>query len=338
MTNGKFQANSPIFIVGCARSGTTLLRLLLNQHSRVAIPGETWYFPDINEKYEEIIKIPEKLWRDAIADYLVSYATYPEFGVNRKQIRTQLENLNRNDWSRIVAVVNITLAHKEGKPRWGDKTPGYCLHLPLIKKLYPDAYVINIIRDGRDVALSLMEYKNIGPQSILEAAYYWSERVKRARIDGRNLFSDSYMDISYERLVDEPENTLKCICKLIKEDYEPEMFDYYKLPLQNILPEHAWHNQTKGPIKKEHTRRWQNNMTKNDLCVFELVSGRLLRTLGYINSGCFSFAAWKEWIKYCNHKLCFKSMLRTKIVAYKAFKAMEILNAYYRIKKFFKAH
>src|SRR5690606_29916539 len=119
---------NPIFILGCGRSGTTLMRLMLNRHPRIAIPGETWYFPDIHRMRASLAPTAE--WREVVATLIESSATFLELGVSREQLHDELSRIAFEHWPDVVAVANLAFARAEGKDRWGDKTPGYVRHLP----------------------------------------------------------------------------------------------------------------------------------------------------------------------------------------------------------------
>src|SRR5207237_1740039 len=99
-------------------------------------------------------------------------------------------------------------AESRGKPRWGDKTPGYVEHLELLAELFPDARFIHIIRDGREVSTSIAE-QPWGPPSPVAAAFWWRRKVKRGRRSGELLGPDRYLEIRLEHLISDSEQALR---------------------------------------------------------------------------------------------------------------------------------
>lgn len=276
----------PVFIVGCGRSGTTLLRVLLNRHSNIAIPGETWFFPELDARRDHVrsLAASESGWRQVVAEHVCGFATFAELGVDRAAVRSLLQETDITEWPDVVAVANRAYARSFGKPRWGDKTPGYVRHLPLIRDLYPEAVVLNMVRDGRDVAVSFLEMP-FGPTTVMDAAAWWTADVCVGRRLGPELFGDRYMEVRYEELVSRPEALLEEICDLLGEPFEAAMMDQDGASGPHRLEEHWWHELTEKPITEQRIGRWREELTSVDAHVFELESGGLLKDLGYDTSG-----------------------------------------------------
>ncbi len=305
----------PIFVLGCGRSGTTLLRLMLNSHPRIAIPGETWYFPDLHADRATIRVWPEHEWRDRLTQRITGAAVFPELGVTDSALREELESLSRDDWPSVVAVVNRAFARGEGKPRWGDKTPGYVRHLPLIKELFPDATILHMIRDGRDVVLSFLE-QAFGPTGVLEGADYWRADVERGRRDGPRLFGNSYREVRYEELVADPEGVLKGVCSALGESYDPAMLEYHGSAHRYLHNQHSWHTQTKSAPNRGRSERWRREMQRDDEAVFELAAATLLQNLGYPLTRTRTLDAYRTWATHRVTRSWRAAVLRAKVSAY----------------------
>jgi len=307
---------APIFILGCGRSGTTLLRLMLNSHSRIGIPGETWYFTDLHADRAAIASWPSVAWRDRLTQRIAESSVFPQLGVSRESLRKQLESLTRDEWPSVVASANLAFACTEHKARWGDKTPGYVRSLPVIKELFPDAKILHVIRDGRDVVLSFLE-QWFGPSGILEGADYWRTDVERGRRDGPRIFGASYHEIRYERLVAEPEHVLREICNAIGETYEPAMLKYHESAHRYVIDEQRWHEQTKSAPTRDRIERWRHQMSRNDQALFELAAGQLLRDLGYPLTNTRTLNAYANWARDRAASSWRAAVLRTKITAHR---------------------
>lgn len=308
----------PIFVLGCGRSGTTLLRLMLNSHSRIGIPGETWYFPDLDADRAAIASWPEEEWRDRLTQRIAAMSVFAQLNVSRESLRAQLESLTRDDWPSVVAFANLAFACGEQKARWGDKTPGYVRCLPLIKKLFGDATILHVIRDGRDVVLSFLQ-QWFGPNGILEGADYWRADVERGRSDGRRIFGTSYHEVRYEELVADPERVLRRICDAIGENYEPAMLDYHESAHRYVIEEQQWHDRTRSAPTRDRTERWREEMSRTDEALFELAAGGLLRELGYPLTNTLSLNAYATWARDRAMRSWRASVLKAKVAAHRVF-------------------
>lgn len=217
--------SGPLFIIGMPRSGTKLLRDLLNGHTNFAIPViESHFIPYLYRKFGNF---PE-FGRNCSFDEFYNDFRESSFVINMKQLNIVMK---KEDFGSITA--ETTLAEifedilKYYAPKnlcdnriiWGDKTPGYLKHMGLLKKLFPQARFLHIIRDPRDYALSV---SNAWGKSRLRAADRWRKTLSTAREDG-NFIGDDYLEVFYESLLDSPEQTLTLICKFLDVNYENEM-------------------------------------------------------------------------------------------------------------------
>ncbi len=305
----------PIFVLGCGRSGTTLLRLMLNSHPRIAIPGETWFFPDLQRDRDQIRGWHESEWRDRLTKRISESAVFPELGVSQAVLRQHLQTVVRDDWPAVVACANAAFAAREEKARWGDKTPGFVRYLRLIKHLFPIAVVLHMIRHGRDVALSFLE-QPFGPTGILEGADYWRRDVEQGRRDGRLLFGADYHEVRYEELVEDPARVLRDVCGAIGESYSPRMLEYHDSADRYLVQEHHWHERTKSAPTRARTERWRREMDAEAEALFELCAGTLLRELNYPLTHARSASASATWAKDRITKRWRSALLRVKIRAH----------------------
>jgi hypothetical protein len=316
------QPSEPIFIVGCGRSGTTLLRLMLNRHPRIAIPGETWYFPDIEEMRTGLATAPEQDWRAAVATRIERSSTFRELGVSRDQIDDALSRISFNEWGNVLAVANLAFARAEGKDRWGDKTPGYVRHLPLLKREFPAAFVVHMIRDARDVAASFFE-QPFGPKTAIEAAIYWKKDVSRGQQFGVPLFGDRYIEIRYEDLAKNPEAQLRKVLSHVGEDFDPVVLDQAPAAGEYVIPEHHWHELTKKPVTTTRVGRWRTKLSPRDAQLIELEAGAMLRQLHYATDERPSPSVLREWIVGRVSRFSRRAVLSVKRAAYRALRPGE---------------
>jgi hypothetical protein len=280
------------FVVGATRSGTTLLRLMLDAHPDVAIPSETHFI-------HKLVKTCER-WRvtpDMLADVIIEHKRWGDFHLDADELRARFRALDPLTMSDTLRAFYGMYAEKHGKPRWGDKTPGYLRYMRRIEWILPEARFIHLVRDGRDVALSVLPM-NWGPNSIPEAAELWVERVSIAREQGALV--EHYTEVKYEDLVTEPESTLRRVSEFLDLPWDPVMLDYHETaeerlrekardlprrkegrPPQPAAARMASHALAKEPPNPNRIGRWRTEMTPGDRALYERVAGDLLAELGY---------------------------------------------------------
>jgi hypothetical protein len=182
------------FFVGCARSGTTLLRAIFTAHPQMAIPDEAHYVMQMLRKRKNYERREgfdtDRFLRDLLGHKLFQWWVLP-----RDTVRATFRAEPPKDYADAVRRVFSLYAKQLGKPRYGDKSPRNVLNLPLLADAFAEARFVHIIRDGRDVALSLLDMPWARPESIVQAARYWRQRVRRGRQPGRALGGSRYREV-----------------------------------------------------------------------------------------------------------------------------------------------
>ena len=273
--------DSPIFIVGCGRSGTTLLRLILNRNSNIAIPEETWFFPTLYRALPLLLE--ERDWRSRVAQEIVNLNSGHFPNLHPNDILPALDEIEKDNEPSIVSSLNRSFAHNEGKTRWGDKTPGYVMHLELLHKLWPEARIIHMIRDPRDVVPSILSYWEVGPQTNnpLEVIWYWKKQVATGMREGPKYFGDRYLEVRFEDFVAHPEEKLQEVCGHIGAAYEPEMLAYYQTAERYVAP---WghHDNASRPVDASMAFKWKQRPEGMPYqTFFAVTTNKLLEELGY---------------------------------------------------------
>ena len=261
----------PFFIVGSARSGTTFLRLTLNAHPEVAVPPESRFITELDPGGAEIEV-------DAFLGRLSAHKRFAAWGLPISAVRAELHGLERTSYATGIGAAYRAYARRQGKSRWGDKTPRYVEHIPEINRLFPDARFIHLIRDGRDVALSYADV-DFGPKNVARAARLWANRVEAGVRDGRPL-GDRYLEVHYTDLTEDTEGTLKDICALIELDFDPVMLDP-EATSKGALDRAQKYNPHVRDGAKRHVRSWETDMPADQVEIFESVAGDVLSALGF---------------------------------------------------------
>lgn len=267
---------APLFVLGVRRSGTTLLRVMLDRSSQLAVPDESYFIPQIADRHRGPVDV-ERFVGD-----LRRLPTLREWEVDPDAVRGRLREGCRP--GEAIAAVYETYAADRGKPRWGDKTPMYMGHLPLLERLFPDARYLHLIRDGRDAALSFLAVpagimtEGWGhPRDAAGFACQWRTEVLAARALGRRVGPGRYLEVRYEALVEQPEHVLRQACEFAELPWEPGMLDYPEAVDVSAKP----HQQSllRGPTPG--LRSWQAQMEQGDAAAFEAIAGDLLADLRY---------------------------------------------------------
>jgi NADH:ubiquinone oxidoreductase subunit len=265
----------PLLILGVSRSGTTLLRVMLDRNSQLAVPDESYFVPLLADRH--LLSVD----RDEFLDDLRRLKTVREWALPLDKVRARLAD--RMPVGRAIAAIYEVYAKEHGKARWGDKTPMYMRHLPLLRRLFPDAQYVHLIRDGRNAAVSFLSmlegiaFETWGhPRSPAGFASHWRTDVAAARRHGRRVGTDRYLEVRYEDLVSDTEGTLRRICLFADLPFEPAMTNY-----GDSESAQKPHQQSLKRPPTPSLRDWRTEMTAADAGEFESVAGDLLRELGY---------------------------------------------------------
>ena len=180
-----------------------------------------------------------------------------------------------------IETLYILYARQYDAERWGDKTPIYSSYVNLLDTMFPNAQFIHLIRDGRDVGLSMIDKwsKREIHIDIYFAARNWVRRTRQA-ITGRYLGAERYYELRYEDLVADPEKELRSICKFLGKPYVPEMAQPERLGRERIEPG-SFHDPIRYPPSTQRVACWQREMSPTDQRLFQHIAGDLLQELGY---------------------------------------------------------
>jgi hypothetical protein len=269
----------PIFIIGHPRSGTTLLRFLLSSHPRIYIPEETGFIPfliakeqiDTDLTFTQVKSILERigqlnhLWRGMVKDVPAFYRALPE-----PKLGYLLDALYHHQ------IANY------GATRWGDKTPVYVRYIPTIDRIFPSAQFVHVIRDGRDATVSAQE--KWPDRRLYMDNYYllrnWVKNVETGQTAGAYLGPGRYLEVHYERMVQDPIHTLQQVCGFLDESFHPDMLNHPRLARQ-IGPGPQGHVEAMQPISTASIGRWKTRMTPFDQKMANRLAGQTLLALGY---------------------------------------------------------
>lgn len=279
------------FVVGVGRSGTTLLRLMLDAHPELAIPPETHFVPELIEH------AAAGAGAGKLVDEIVAARGWGDFGLQAGALRARVDERERPAGAAVLRGFYELYASVHGKSRWGDKTPVYVRHMRAIAAELGEARFVHLIRDGRDVALSRRRRGMGAGKPIADAASLWRRRIEEARKQARRL-RGRYLELRFEDLVEDPATALGRICELIELDRDPAMLAHHERSAARLgelgdlaavggrrsrtgVERRASHALAGEPPSAARSGAWRRQMSAADRDEFESVAGPLLRELGY---------------------------------------------------------
>jgi hypothetical protein len=275
------RSKAPVFVLGCGRSGTKLLyHTLLSAGGFAVYHAESNAFNLIGLRFGSLAKREN---RRTLLDHWLRSKLFYRSGLTREEIEPKIleQCHNAADFLRILME---TIARKQGVERWAESTPLHLLYLPLIKRLIPDALIIHIIRDGRDVAVSLHRIGWIKPlpwdkkRRLLAPALFWRWIVSKGRKYGRSMAED-YMEVHFEDVVQKPRETLARLGAFIDHDLD---YDRIQKNAQGTLRDPNSSFRGDGQEKEAHPiGRWKTLLSAAEIAQVESLTGNLLHETGY---------------------------------------------------------
>jgi hypothetical protein len=286
-------AHRPLpFIVGVGRSGTTLLRLLLDAHPEIAVTPETHWLQGVVRKL-----LADPADAAGVRREILSEPRWADMGISVRELDTIIASHNHECPGDTLRKIYQHYRIRHDATRVGDKTPLHNLAMHDIGTILPEARFIHIIRDGRDVAVSYRElWFGPGPD-IRAAAMLWMWRIREARQQAQ--FLPHYLEVRYETLVNNPEKVLRDIARFIDLPFDPVQLTAYLRAeerlseLQDIVRNgltvtaeqlRGIHRLTLTPPDPSRVGRWASLMDPADLATFERIAGDMLTDLGYVRA------------------------------------------------------
>ncbi len=285
--------SKPLFVIGSPRSGTTLLRLMINAHPHILVPPENggfivyWY-----DKYKDWRK--EDLLTNRVNEYvddLLSTKKMDTWQLSKDDVLKFIHEIQPENYAILSSCAYLAYAEKIQKELnlWGDKNNYLIKHVDTLYALFPNAYFIYFVRDGRDVACSykkLQEKKFSGryapnlPNEIAEIASHWLANNQAAMSSFDKMPSTQVLTCRYEDLVTNMEHEARRICAFVNEEYSDKMLRYNELNDEpdELLP---WKEKVLQKPDTSTIGRYKEELTEEELQEFEQRTSPILKKLGY---------------------------------------------------------
>lgn len=276
-----------VFVVGCPRSGTTLLQRMLNAHPHLAVANDTHFIARAVQSAAagSVLKAASPRHKAELVTWTRHYHRFPRLGVSEEDV--DRADAGSETFPEFVEQLYRALAERQGKRLAGEKTPDYVRHLGTLHSLFPETRTLHIVRDGRDVALSLLEWAHgeKGPgrlelwqhEPVAVCALWWRMQVRGQHAAGR-LPEGRYLEINYESLVAEPTANLSAIAEFLALPESEEMLRYNRGKARTdprLSTKKAWLSPTPG------LRDWRKQLDSRSVELFEALAGDTLVDNGY---------------------------------------------------------
>lgn len=272
----------PIFVIGCPRSGTTLLTLMLSSHSRIAIPPETRFLLSVFRRRPQFgdLRLKENRRRLARAVLHKKGTKFRQMGLNDERVRKEIVTGPPTIGSALSVPYRL-YAMDRGKARWGDKRPSYFRHIAVIRALFPRAQIVHIVRDPRDCAGSLKRMR-WWRHGTVGAAATWVHAIDQASSARRSLPADAFTELRYEDLVAQPRTELERLCDFLGESFEESMLAPH-LQAASLPPRQrgGWHAETQQQVGSRRVGSYVEVLTPDEIALVERAAGSRMRDFGY---------------------------------------------------------
>ena len=273
----------PVFIASSPRSGSTLLRLILDAHPRLAVPPPAWLthfiypylfsYGDLSLEANLTEMIEDSLATPTIREWPISPT--PE------EVRDEMKE---STFAEMYAAFHRFYAKSQGKERWGEKTPRVSFYMEDLKSMYPGAQFVHIIRDGRDVAIDIAD-SVLWPNNLYAAAGLWRDFVRAVGDSVKKLGPESCFLVRYEELCAEPELVLMKLCAFLGEDFSPAMLAHHETSSTKQWAKAPVHAKTARPITTDFVGMYKHRLPKTDVGVIEGLIGETLCEFDYTLEG-----------------------------------------------------
>ena len=271
----------PVFVVGVPRSGTTLLAALLTAHSQFAGGPETQFFSRWRAAGQREI-LGDSKWPARAVDILATLTgfqcrVHEAFGVSRRDLYEFLA-ARAPEARALLEALTETIARRANKPRWVEKSPSHLMDAREIRKAFPHASVIRLVRDPRDVSLSLRAVLWGAPSLLANAYRWWSMDRTSAEFFATD---ERSLTVYYERLLARPEDELRRVCAFLGVEFEPGMLDTRHSSAGLSLPG-EWYKEKAGtPVDASRAFAWKRGFPRKDLAALEMICQEKLDAYGY---------------------------------------------------------
>ncbi len=275
--------NPFVFLLGCPRSGTTLLRRMVDAHPQIAIVPEIRWLASTFAHREQLTR--EGMVTPAFLNQLKNLGRFSHLPISAQELASFHER--SISYADFMSLLFDRYGENKGQALVGQKNADHAVAMDIqtLHTLWPEAKFVHLIRDGRDVCLSVLNWRikekvarlfsNWNSSPVANVALWWEWQIRSGREGGRTLDPQQYRELRYEFMVAHPDEACAQLCDFMDIPYDDRMVRFYEGSNPGQKAKQAWVPATTG------RRDWQSQMSPEDLEQFEAVAGDLLDELGY---------------------------------------------------------
>jgi len=272
---------TPFFILGCGRSGSTLLRTMLTKDPQIVIPPESYVLPKIIRKFYRKAYLP---WNQLTSMVINGFEKHPEFSTWNISLEKTLQSCQalpekQQSLANIIEMIYLNYGlHRVEKSQqfipqdamiWGDKTPKNSQFIDHIQALFPKAKYIHLIRDPRAVFASYIKSGLASKKSMNEADYivwFWLKAHGTIEKNKKNLGKECFLVIHYEDLIRQPKSTMQSVCDYLGVDFQESMLKFW-LDQENLgdVEKYHHHRNTQKPIDVKNIGKWKYELSPEQI-------------------------------------------------------------------------
>jgi hypothetical protein len=271
----------PVFVVGTPRSGTTLLSEILGAHPAIAMAPETHYYNSFASTCDREDCLAEAGSRERYVDRLFSSETFGRMDLPEATRGQVMEALGEDEATHadVLGPILAAFASVHGASRPGEKTPRHIEWVPQILGDFPEARIVSVVRDPRDVALS--QGRAPWESTVWRSAKEW-RRHQGLAADYMGRFPDRFREVRYEDLLEDPSGTAREVCEFADLPYEEQMLDFHESGSATFDGEsEPWKRKASEPIDPSNKEKWRDQMPPEERWVVEHVDGEGMEDRGY---------------------------------------------------------
>lgn len=276
----------PLFIGACPRSGTTLLRSMLDNHPELAVPAETDFVIPLWKRRRELGDLRREENRRRIAEWM-----FCEKGHGGERLRAGKTTVDEAiarvlaappTLGSIVETCFRIYADAHGKRRWGDKRPAYAGWARILFALFPDAQFVNVVRDPRGAVASQIPLGWGRPDAALASSTArWEASIGRVDDLAGRLRPDQLLDVRYESLVADPAGVLREVCAFAALPADDDVIATMITAERRGTYRPGWHEKVSKPVSTDSVERWRERLESPQIAFVEHVTGPQFERFGY---------------------------------------------------------
>jgi hypothetical protein len=270
-----------LFVVGAERSGTTMLRTMLDGHHDLAVVYEPHVVTELDSPAVRHADGTVHIGR--LAKAFVEHRWFARWEMTPDTVAEVLAQAEPVYFAEAIRCLYAFYARVRGKRRYGDKSPSYIEQLLRIGETFPEARFVHLLRDGRDASRSLQQAP-WGPDDFAGCVRQWRDWVASGLRAGVRLGVGRYLEVRYEELVDDPGQVLRAICDFADLTFDEQMLSFHRRAEDVLRHERPNYHPHLGEPLQAGLRNWRRDLSDKEAAEFEQIAGALSERLGYGSS------------------------------------------------------